>query len=214
MTPTHLLTVLRHALGLRLRALRPPLAPVPEVPRGSHSDLLAAGLPRGGQTRQLQALRQAAWLARECRNRAEGGASSHPDESSDGASRTQAATALALADASCRWKSLFPVGAHVTHVNGVTKDESTALRDWFKKLCVDNHDLQVRFKWQDANHIAIGDNRSVFHNATYDFDGLGDRHGNRAVGLGEKPFFDPESRSRREALEADGAVVGKPFMAR
>ncbi|KAK3111842.1 hypothetical protein LTR53_012493 [Teratosphaeriaceae sp. CCFEE 6253] len=103
---------------------------------------------------------------------------------------------------------------HVTHVNGVTKDESTALLEWFKKLCVDNHDLQVRFKWQDANDIAIWDNRSVFHNATYDFDGLGDRRGNRAVGLGEKPFFDPESRSRREALEADGAVVGKPFMAR
>ena len=33
-----------------------------------------------------------------------------------------------------------------------------------------------------------------------DYEGLGERLGHRAVGLGEKPYFDPESRSRREAL--------------
>lgn len=33
--------------------------------------------------------------------------------------------------------------------------------------------------------IAIWDNRSVFHTATFDYNGLGDRFGNRAVGLGE-----------------------------
>lgn len=32
---------------------------------------------------------------------------------------------------------------------------------------------------------AIWDNRSVFHSATFDYNGLGDRFGNRAVGLGE-----------------------------
>jgi hypothetical protein len=47
---------------------------------------------------------------------------------------------------------------------------------------------------------AIWDNRSVFHTATYDYDDQGDRFGNRAVGLGEKPYFDPSSKSRREAL--------------
>ena len=112
------------------------------------------------------------------------------------------------------WKSIFPVGAHISHINGFTKEESTNLLEWFKKLCVDNHDLQVRFHWNDVNDIAIWDNRSVFHNATFDYDGLGERSGNRAVGLGERPFFDPNSSSRREALEAAGEVIGKPFMSR
>ena len=35
--------------------------------------------------------------------------------------------------------------------------------------------------------IAIWDNRSVFHSATFDYDGLGERFGNRAVGIGEVP---------------------------
>ncbi|KAK4896216.1 hypothetical protein LTR27_005737 [Elasticomyces elasticus] len=112
------------------------------------------------------------------------------------------------------WKSVFPVGAHVSHINGLTKEESSMLLEWFKKLCVDNHDLQVRFKWQHANDIAIWDNRSVFHNATFDYQGVGDRRGNRAVGVGERPFFDPKSLSRREALEAEGVVIGSPFMTR
>ncbi len=47
---------------------------------------------------------------------------------------------------------------------------------------------------------AIWDNRSVFHTATYDFNGLGERFGNRAVGLGERPYLDPQSKSRRDDL--------------
>ena len=53
---------------------------------------------------------------------------------------------------------------------------------------------------------AIWDNRSVFHTATFDYDGLGDRFGNRAVGLGEKPYLDPNSKSRREALSQEAPV--------
>lgn len=48
---------------------------------------------------------------------------------------------------------------------------------------------------------AIWDNRSVFHTATFDYDGQGDRFGNRAVGLGEKPYLDPQSTSRRDGLQ-------------
>jgi alpha-ketoglutarate-dependent taurine dioxygenase len=47
---------------------------------------------------------------------------------------------------------------------------------------------------------AFWDNRSVFHSATNDYDGLGERTGHRAVGIGEKPFFNPDSQSRSEAL--------------
>jgi hypothetical protein len=47
---------------------------------------------------------------------------------------------------------------------------------------------------------AIWDNRSVFHSATNDYDTLGDRVGHRAVGIGEKPYLDPQSQSRTVAL--------------
>ncbi|TQS33573.1 hypothetical protein Golomagni_06077 [Golovinomyces magnicellulatus] len=99
------------------------------------------------------------------------------------------------------WKSIFPVGGHVQHVNNVTEEESKHLLNWFLDLVYHNHDLQVRFKWQNENDIAIWDNRSVFHTATFDYGGLGDRHGNRVVGIGEKPYLDPNSVSRRTALE-------------
>ncbi|KAL2404035.1 Alpha-ketoglutarate-dependent dioxygenase btcD [Exophiala dermatitidis] len=98
------------------------------------------------------------------------------------------------------WKSIFPVGGHVQHINGLTEAESKKLLDWFLELVHKNHDLQVRFKWKNPNDIAIWDNRSVFHSATYDYKGQGDRFGNRVVGLGERPYFDPNSTSRRVAL--------------
>ncbi|KAK4234030.1 hypothetical protein C8A03DRAFT_18999 [Achaetomium macrosporum] len=100
------------------------------------------------------------------------------------------------------WKSIFPVGGHVKHINGLTEEESSKLLGWFLDLVYKNHDLQVRFKWKNPNDIAIWDNRSVFHTATFDYlDGnYGERFGNRAVGLGEKPYLDPNSTSRRTAL--------------
>ncbi|ERT01167.1 hypothetical protein HMPREF1624_02409 [Sporothrix schenckii ATCC 58251] len=98
------------------------------------------------------------------------------------------------------WKSIFPVGGHVSHINGVTEEESKSLLAWFLDLVYKNHDLQVRFKWQNENDLAIWDNRSVFHTATFDIRGQGDRFGNRAVGLGERPYYDPQSTSRREEL--------------
>lgn len=49
------------------------------------------------------------------------------------------------------WKSVFPVGDHVQYINGVTKEESKALLDWFLDLVYKNHDLQVRFKWENPN---------------------------------------------------------------
>ncbi len=98
------------------------------------------------------------------------------------------------------WKSVFPVGSHVKNINGLTQGESGALLDWFLDLLVRNHDLTVRHRWQNPHDFAIWDNRSTFHTATYDVEGQGARSGNRAVGVGERPYFDPASRSRREAL--------------
>lgn len=100
------------------------------------------------------------------------------------------------------WKSVFGVGHHVQHINDLTKEESQHLLNWFLALITENHDLQVRHRWQNANDLAIWDNRSVLHAATPDYidQGLGERTGQRAVSLGEKPYLDENSISRREAL--------------
>lgn len=101
------------------------------------------------------------------------------------------------------WKSVFAVGTHVQSIDGLADEESRHFLDWFVQLIVDNHDLQVRHRWQNANDVAIWDNRSVYHAATPDYvddPALGPRRGSRAVSLGEKPYFDPESVGRREGL--------------
>jgi alpha-ketoglutarate-dependent taurine dioxygenase len=78
------------------------------------------------------------------------------------------------------------------------------LLKWFVQLITENHDLQVRFRWQNPNDLAVWDNRSVYHTATYDYDGFGSRTGQRAVSLGERPYLDPNSTGRREALHKEG----------
>lgn len=108
------------------------------------------------------------------------------------------------------WKSVFAVGHHVQHINDLTPQESRALLDWFVHLVATNHDLQVRFRWRNRNDVAIWDNRSAYHAATPDLDGSsGDRLGHRAVGIGEKPFLDRGSLSRRESLRGEVVREGE-----
>lgn len=131
------------------------------------------------------------------------------------------------------WKSIFAVGHHTEKIDELADEESRHLLDWFVKLIVENHDLQVRYKWQNPNDLgmfltplplfclshvhtcesavfadryisttaAIWDNRSVYHSGTHDYADLGPRTGQRAVSIGEKPYFDPNSTGRRQALE-------------
>ncbi|RMD44536.1 hypothetical protein DV735_g559, partial [Chaetothyriales sp. CBS 134920] len=103
------------------------------------------------------------------------------------------------------WKSLFGAAHQVDkgHIDNVTDYESELLKGYFNKLIAENHDLQVRFRW-GKNDLAIWDNRSVFHTATNDYQGK--RQGNRVVSLGEKPYFDPNSVSRREFLASTAAA--------
>ncbi|KAJ9302071.1 hypothetical protein DTO271G3_937 [Paecilomyces variotii] len=105
------------------------------------------------------------------------------------------------------WKSIFAIGPFPKYINELSPTESDELLKKFHSVIIENHDLQVRFKWRNKNDIAIWDNRSVFHSATFDYDGLGERFGHRAVGIGEKPYLDPNSTSRTEALAASGHQV-------
>ncbi|KIJ40409.1 hypothetical protein M422DRAFT_173777, partial [Sphaerobolus stellatus SS14] len=104
------------------------------------------------------------------------------------------------------WKSVFAVGHHAAKINGLSEPESKHLLEWFVRLIVDNHDLQVPHRWQNPNDLAIWDNRSVYHAATPDYvtEGLGERTGQKAVSLGERPYLDPASTSRRESLAKEG----------
>ena len=77
------------------------------------------------------------------------------------------------------------------------EESDDVLQHLFRHVA-ENHDLQVRYRW-GKDDVAIWDNRSTFHTATLDY-GTADREGNRAVSLGEVPYLDPKSRSRREVL--------------
>ncbi|CAK4002159.1 taurine dioxygenase family [Lecanosticta acicola] len=98
------------------------------------------------------------------------------------------------------WKSLFALGPFPKVINELNAEESEELLAKFKRTVLDNHDLSVRFKWRNENDLAIWDNRCAFHTATYDYEGLGERFGHRAVGIGETPYLDPKSQSRSEEL--------------
>ncbi|KAM7185098.1 alpha-ketoglutarate-dependent taurine dioxygenase [Rhypophila sp. PSN 637] len=95
------------------------------------------------------------------------------------------------------WKSVYVNKGFTKRINGVTKDESDMLLNYLFNLVTQNHDAQVRFKWR-KNDVAIWDNRSTWHCATYDYEQA--RAGDRVCSLGEAPYLDLGSKSRREAL--------------
>ena len=96
------------------------------------------------------------------------------------------------------WKSVYVNKGFTKRINEVTKDESDALLGYLFNLLTQNHDAQVRFRWNKGD-LAIWDNRSTYHCATYDYSE--NRAGDRVASLGEAPYLDTKSSSRREALD-------------
>ncbi|KAJ7773654.1 taurine catabolism dioxygenase [Mycena maculata] len=109
------------------------------------------------------------------------------------------------------FKSLFVNKGFTKRIVELTEDESDDLLAYLFRHVSENHDMQVRFRWA-KNDVAIWDNRCTFHTATNDYEGL--RQGNRVVSIGEKPFLDPNSQSRRKVLglEGNNAVSSKKLM--
>ncbi|KAL5341423.1 tfdA family taurine dioxygenase [Aspergillus crustosus] len=95
------------------------------------------------------------------------------------------------------WKSVYVNKGFTKRINGVTKDESDVLLPYLFNLVTQNHDAQIRFKWK-KNDLAIWDNRSTWHCATYDYGET--RTGDRVCSLGEAPFLDLLSKSRKQAM--------------
>ncbi|KAB2570668.1 Alpha-ketoglutarate-dependent taurine dioxygenase [Lasiodiplodia hormozganensis] len=100
------------------------------------------------------------------------------------------------------WKALYSGVLFAERIEGVTEIESKQLLEKIQRLITENHDLQIRVRWENPGDIVIWDNRSVLHAATQDHHGQGDRIGWRATSIGEKPYFDPASVSRKQALAA------------
>lgn len=98
------------------------------------------------------------------------------------------------------WKSIFGFGQHLDHVKDVSPEESDLIKKFVLDLVTQNHITQVRYRWS-KNDLAIWDNRSTYHAATPDYFDIGPRSGVRAVSCGERPYFDPNSKSRKEDLQ-------------
>jgi len=92
------------------------------------------------------------------------------------------------------FKSLYVDKSFTTRIMELGVEESDDILAYLARHISENHDIQVRYRWT-ANDLAIWDNRCVLHTATNDY-GSQARHGNRVVGIGEKPFLDPASKSR------------------
>ncbi|CUM64889.1 uncharacterized protein PRCAT00002507001 [Priceomyces carsonii] len=98
------------------------------------------------------------------------------------------------------WRSLYFSIIHNKYVNELNIDESDALLEFLARHLTENHDIQVRIRWEE-NDVAIWDNRSTFHTGTFDYGGF--REGYRVTTLGEVPFFEKESKTRSESLKND-----------
>lgn len=51
------------------------------------------------------------------------------------------------------WKSIFAVGPFPKHINELSKDESDGVLALLRQAVVEQHDIQVRFKWRNENDL-------------------------------------------------------------
>jgi len=96
------------------------------------------------------------------------------------------------------YKALFVNKSFTERILGVEQEESDFLLNFLFSHISENHDIQVRYRWK-PNDVAIWDNRAVLHAATVDY-GNDARMGLRVIGIGDRPYLDEESLSRKEAL--------------
>ncbi|KAM9921826.1 hypothetical protein OXX59_006241 [Metschnikowia pulcherrima] len=101
------------------------------------------------------------------------------------------------------WKYLFVSRGKTLRIVGLEPAESSLILDYLFKVYETNLDIQVRWNWKSKENYgtsAIWDNRIANHNAVWDHEGKQPRHGTRVTSLAEVPYFDPASKSQREAL--------------
>ncbi|KAI8062307.1 uncharacterized protein B0P05DRAFT_516186 [Gilbertella persicaria] len=97
------------------------------------------------------------------------------------------------------WKALYVQKGFTKSIVGLSKRESDTILNFLFDHISGGVDFQVRFKWEE-NSVAVWDNRVTNHNAVFDYLDIGRRHGWRVTPQAEAPYFDPNSKSRREDL--------------
>lgn len=101
------------------------------------------------------------------------------------------------------WKYLFVNRAMTLRIVGLEPAESKLILEYLFNVYEKNLDIQVRWNWKSKEGLgtsAIWDNRIANHNAVWDHEGKQARHGTRVTSLAEVPYFDPSSKSQRQAL--------------
>lgn len=97
------------------------------------------------------------------------------------------------------WKSLFVNRAMTDRIVGLDRAESDVILNYLYDVYEQNVDIQLRFKWTPGTS-ALWDNRITIHNASFDYGLRHPRHGTRVTSLAEKPYFDTNAPTRRQAL--------------
>lgn len=102
------------------------------------------------------------------------------------------------------WKSLYVNRDWTVSIEGLEPGESKVILEYLFDVYEKNLDIQVRFDWRPTieglGTSALWDNRVSQHAAVWDYAGEEPRHGTRVSSLAEIPYFDPSSKSQREAL--------------
>lgn len=104
------------------------------------------------------------------------------------------------------WKVLNVNRAYTNFIHGLTRQESDLLLEYLYRIISDNHDLQVRFRW-DENSVALWDNRSCAHCVTNDYHGQ-TRYGARTLSVGERPAVNKHALTKAQAFAAIKAANG------
>ncbi|BGP02125.1 taurine dioxygenase [Rhodotorula toruloides] len=101
-------------------------------------------------------------------------------------------------------RALFVNPTFTTKINELNHDESRSVLDYLFRVQAENHENHVKYRWGKYD-VAIWSNPVVNHLATFDYTEY--RAGDRAVVVGETPYFDPASIGRREWLIHSGQEV-------
>lgn len=94
------------------------------------------------------------------------------------------------------WNSLFFNPGFVTKIVGIPKTESDAILRYLTEVIATTQESHARFQW-GKNDVAIWDNRTTTHTATYGFVPHR-RHAVRVTTQAERPVLRPEGKSQEE----------------
>ncbi|GAA5869054.1 hypothetical protein JCM8547_008687 [Rhodosporidiobolus lusitaniae] len=127
----------------------------------------------------------------------------HPENSGDA---FQASHPIVRTNPVTGLKSLYLNPTFTTRINELGHDESRSVLDYLHRVQNENHENHVKWRWTKYD-VAIWNNSVVNHLATFDFTEY--RAGDRAVVLGEKPYYDPASLSREQYFHRKAKAEGK-----